>query len=42
MTAIINCTLIMRDHFIPDAIIITDGEFNILKTIIGGEIRYEA
>ena len=23
-------------------IIITDGEFNILKTIIGGEVRYEA
>ena len=26
MTAIINCTLIMRDHFIPDAVIIFDGE----------------
>ena len=23
-------------------IIITDGDFNILKTIIGGEVRYEA
>ena len=23
-------------------IIITDGDFNIMKTIIGGEIRYEA
>ena len=26
MTAIINATLIMRDHFIPDGVVITDGD----------------
>lgn len=35
MKAIINCTLIMRDHFIPDAIIITDGD----KIVDFGEMR---
>ena len=26
MTAITNCTLIMRDHFIPNATVIFEGE----------------
>ena len=35
MTAIINCTIILRDHFIPDGIVITDGD----KIVDFGEAR---
>ena len=35
MTAIVNCTLIMKDHFIPDAVLLLDGE----KIVDFGEAR---
>ena len=45
MTAIINCTLIMRDHFIPDAVLLVEngkivdyGEARKLKVPEGCEI----